>query len=243
MKTVFIACLLFVSLFSSEFDREKASYENLATDPWTDHIRSFHDLFQLQKIHSFLEFGLGRATQYFLDNCDEVTSIELVVENRRMNIEPWYLNSIRTFENYQNWKPSIHYFSPCVDEADRKASLQLDPELSDVTYLKEIQSFMNRVFQDRHFDLVFVDPGILIRGDLVNALFDRVDIIVAHDTACTIHKMYGYYKVECPDNYFKIESKYGSGTTFWIKKEREDLIFNLLFLLPDIETVLENSSF
>jgi len=225
------------NLFLREYGAttECLTYEQMAIDPYTDHVKLFRELFQIEKIHSFLEFGLGQATKYFLDQCETVFSIELIVENRKELIEPWYKKSLALFKNYLNWHPSTHHFSLDFDQADQRAQLSLDPETFDRTYLLEIDQLCDRIFQNQHFDLVFVDPGILIRGDLVNALFDRVDIIAAHDTACTLHKMFGYYKIKTPDNYMKLSSRYGSGTTFWIKKEKKELIEKLRDRLPDLE--------
>lgn len=175
-------------------DENLLNFEELAADPYTDHLRSFRELFQLEKIDSFLEFGLGKSTQYFLENCKKVVSVELTVENKLKQIEPWYKKSLELFKNYRNWSPSIHYLSPAFDLAEKRACLSLDPAIFDASYLTEIDQLCNGIFQNQSFDLAFVDPGIHIRGDLVNALFDKVDIIVAHDTACTRHKMFGFYR-------------------------------------------------
>lgn len=224
MKQAFFCFFIFCH---SVFGNNLPYYEELASNAWTDHVRCFNALFELQRIDVFLEFGLGRGTEFYLDHCGRVTSIELVVESRRSVIEPWYEKCLDNFKNYTNWNPSIHYFSSNFDLADHRAQEQLDPASIDSAYLSEIDALCDRIFVGRHFDAAFVDPGIYIRGDIVNALFNRVDIIAAHDTACTVHQMYGYYKVKCPDNYEEIVSKYGSGTTFWIKKDKKQLIEKL----------------
>lgn len=232
MKLIW-ACFFSCCLYGSS--TELLNFEQMAADPYTDHIKSFRELFQIEKIHSFLEFGLGRATEYFLTNCDRVVSIELVVENRKELIEPWYKKSLELFKEYPNWLPSMHHFSMAFDLADQQAYFSLDPEIFDRSYLLEIDQLYNSIFSKEHFDLAFVDPGILIRGDLVNALFDKVDIIAAHDTACTLHKMFGYYKIKAPDNYITLTSGYGSGTTFWIKKEKKEIIDKLKDRLPALQ--------
>lgn len=231
-------CFLFQltgCLYGNDPIFQDLSYESLAADLWTDHVRSFQQLFKIQKINSFLEFGVGKGTKFFLDNCQSVTSIELVVESRQKDVEPWYEKCCDFFKNYTNWNPSMHVFSSNFDQADQRAHEQLDPEEIDGAYLTEINLLCDQIFQSQKFDLAFVDPGIHIRGDIVNALFDRVDIIVAHDTACTLHQMFGYYKVRSPNNYVKLVSKYGSGTTFWIKKDKIELIQKLRMLLPAFE--------
>jgi hypothetical protein len=224
--------LLALLPFSIPANGENLSYETLAADPWTDHVRSFRELFVMEDVHTFLEFGLGRGTKFFLDNCDQVTSVELCTESRRSDIEPWYQKSRELFRHYSNWNASIHFFSNTFDLADQRAHEQFDPETFDSTYLTEINALCDQLFQNQHFDVAFVDPGTHIRGDIVNALFNRVDIIAAHDTACTLHRMFGYYKIKCPDNYVKLVSNYGSGITFWIKKDKKDLIETLKRRLP-----------
>ncbi|HSX11031.1 MAG TPA: hypothetical protein VLF94_04880 [Chlamydiales bacterium] len=214
-------------VYSEDVLDQPMSYESLIADPWTDHVRSFHQLFQVQSVDNFLEFGMGRATHFFLKHCQNVTSIELVVESRRKDVEPWYEKCNHAFSIYTHWCPSMHVFSARFDIADQRAHEQLDPATIDNTYLLEIDQLCDQVFCDQHFDLVFVDPGTHIRGDIVNALFNRADIIAAHDTACTQHRMFGYYKVRCPDNYEEIVSKYGSGVTFWINREKKELINEL----------------
>src|SRR5579863_4044667 len=126
---LFFSCNLYGS------NEDLWTYEQMIADPYTDHVRLFHELFQIEKVHSFLEFGVGRATKYFLDHCGKVVSIELMVENRRAMIEPWFEKSLELFQSYENWQPLCHLFSLHVDQADQIAYMSEDPALLDSTYL------------------------------------------------------------------------------------------------------------
>ncbi len=199
------------------------TYEALAGSEWTDHVRAFRKLFEVEKVDAFLEFGVGLGTKFFLDQCSKVTSIELLVKDRYTYVIPWYCDCLDLFRKYSSWSPSLHIFSQAVNDANNLAINNVNPEIYRQDYLIEMNQFLDQVFKNGHYDVAFVDPGMHIRGDLVNALFGRVDIIAAHDTnfnsAC-----YGWYKVETPENYEKITCSFGSGITFWIVKSREDLI-------------------
>ncbi|WP_154017931.1 hypothetical protein [Candidatus Protochlamydia phocaeensis] len=209
---------------------DQITYDTLANSPWTDHVRAFRKLFELEKVNSFFEFGLGLGTKYFLDSCPQVTSIELVVKDRAQYIVPWYYDCVSLFQRYSNWTPILYEFSDTVNAANQLALLNLNPELFDASYLNEIRQLCQGIFTTIHYDVAFVDAGIHIRGDLVNALFGYVDIIAAHDTNSN-HACYGWYKINPPDNYEQITSTYGCGITFWIKKDKQNLINQLKFSL------------
>lgn len=226
-KILLASILLLPSKVKTEvFDLNQITYESLQQNAFTDHVRAFRALFDFYPIASFLEFGLGLGTKFFLDHCDQVTSIELLVKNRHSFVIPWYCDCLDLFKNYSNWSPRLHVFSNRVNEANDLAIRNLNPELYNSDYLREIDSFFDELFQNSHFDLAFVDPGMHIRGDLVNALFNRVEIIAAHDTNFN-SASYGWYKIQTPENYEKISCNYGSGITFWVSKEKKDLIHYL----------------
>lgn len=206
------------------------TYDVLKESIWTDHVKVFKKVFSHTKIDSFLEFGLGKGTKYFLDNCKNVTSIELIVPDRRKEIEPWYHACIELYKDFKNWHPKIHVFSNTMNMATRLAERHLNPQEYDTSYLKEVNAFVTEELQKKKYDLAFVDAGVQMRGDFVNALFNKVDIIAAHDTNPNCKNrslMYGWYRVKTPKNYTKIEFNQGSGVILWIKNTREDLIKKL----------------
>lgn len=202
---------------------KESSYDSLAGSEWTDHVRAFRQLFNLYPVTSFLEFGVGLGSQFYLENCQHLTSIELVLKDRYSFVVPWYIDCLDRFASYSNWSPSLHAFSQVVNYANELAISGVDPASQDSRYLLEINHFLDELFLEKQFQVAFVDPGIHIRGDLVNALFGRVDIIGAHDTNFN-SPVYGWYKVVTPPDYEKISFSDGSGTTLWIKKDKQGLI-------------------
>jgi hypothetical protein len=228
MRKFLIAGLSLLTLYDlcANEELDQITYESLSRYGCSDHVGAFRQLLELQKIDAFLEFGLGLGTKFYLDNCTHVTSAELVIKDRYTNVMPWYFDCVELFKDYSNWSPSLHLFTQVVNDANDLAVKNVDPESFDDQYLQEINRYLDGLFENRSYDVVFVDPGIHIRGDIVNALFGRVAIIAAHDTnfnsAC-----YGWYKIDPPPTYEVVTSTYGEGTTFWILKEKRDLIAKL----------------
>lgn len=205
---------------------ELRSEEYLASSLWTDHVKQFAKLFQIQKIDSFLEFGVGEGTKYYLDHCGEVTSIELLGRAKIGNI-PYYEECLSLFSSYSNWFPILHICGRAIDEAVSIAEEQhVDPTSLNAHYMLEIHAICDDLFKNKSYDAAFVDSGVIVRGSIVNALFDRVDIIAAHDINA-LPNIYGWSWIQTPSNYEQIVFTEGSGTSFWIKKDRVDLIEQL----------------
>ncbi len=235
MKTkilIFVLCLFSLTAHSNPSDFLTDDY--LINDDYTDHIENFKRLMGPIHIHSFLEFGLGYGTKFFLDHCDEVTSLEFVLPDP--SIEPcdrcarlyesdrWYNQCLQLFEEYANWHPLLCLSSPFIQEADIISHQKSqDPALIDASYLLELKYLCDELFSKKTYEMAFVDPGIHMRGDLVNELFGRVPIIVAHDTNCANEK-YGWSKIQTPCNYEKIHFSNGMGTTFWVSQEKKEVI-------------------
>lgn len=197
-------------------------YESMKNHPYTDHVSIFQQLFSQVPISSMIEFGLGVGTQFFLENVHEVSSVEIVCLDQN---DSWYKTCLNSYANYTNWKPSIYKASKALTAANRIAITKKDPALIDASYLLELRNLAIDMSKNKP-DLAFVDPGIHNRGDIVNCLFDLVDIIVAHDTNHP-GNIYGWNKVYTPSNYQKIVFTSGQGTTFWVKKTRLDVIYAL----------------
>jgi hypothetical protein len=93
----------------------------------------------------------------------------------------------------------------------------------DPSFLDDLQNFIDYEVEIENVDVAFVDAVLCIRGDLVQALFDRVPIIFAHDIAPLeirlFNDVYEYGRVCVPDNYQEIYLPFGIGTAVWVKKE------------------------
>lgn len=216
-----INCLCFGSISAEQLDVKQGhtyiTYDYLASSNWTNHVIAFRELFQITKIHSFLEFGLGRATKYFIENCDRVTSFEISVPSQAKAVEPWYNSTKKLLKDYKNWNPVLYRASLLLDYYHRMGNVQPYPASKIREYLKDLNHVCEKALKTGKYDLAFVDPGISMRGDMVNALFNKVDIIAAHDTH-EAHEIYGWTHITTPTNYEKIHFPIGLGVTFWIKK-------------------------
>jgi len=200
---------------------QELTYDKLLTNQYTDHVQHLKKLFDMVKIKSVLEFGCGYGTKYLLDNCTQVTSVEIVLPDQT---NEWFLQTKQLFSGYNNWMPLIKYGNINLQKANLFCIRERkDPALRDGYYLLELKNICDELFTQNTYEMAFVDPGFHMRGDLVNELFDRVSIIVAHDTSYG-HDAYGWRKIYTPSNYTKISFTTGCGVTFWIRNDRKDLL-------------------
>lgn len=200
------------------------TYEVLVSNKYTDHVEVFQKLFTKVHTSKFLEFGLGYGTKYFLDHCDEVTSVEVILPEQDPT---WFFEMTMLLKEYSNWRPILVLGGNALFVANALAlKQQFDKVQHDPSYLFELKNICDDVFAEDHYDIAFVDPGFHMRGALVNELFQRVPIIVAHDTNAS-SDVYGWTSIRVPPNYEKIQFFKGMGVTFWIRNDRKDAILAL----------------
>lgn len=243
MKNYILAAAIFCSLFFNVYAEKITKAEQITEEfliktgsciHYTEHVAHIKRVFNKMPIRTFIEFGLGFSTKYFLDHAENVVSVEFVTPGSGPK---WMKYCLHLYRNYENWIP-IAYFSGKgldTDWAPNKyigsnsvyeaASYQpvhyksyapIDPSfLDDLTY------FIDKQVKKHKIDMAFVDCGIYIRGDLVQLLFNKVPIIAAHDVGPInrrgLKDVYGYGRIKVPDNYIEIHVSYGMGTAFWIK--------------------------
>lgn len=184
-------------------------------------------------VKTMLEFGLGYSTKYFLDSFTKVLSVEYVT-----NALPatWIKYCIDLYQNYSNWLP-IAFFSDYsgdiswapyrylatskLSDAEMKYSIQFQ-DISDHPFIKETKTFIGNISKYHKYDLALIDPPSLLRGPLVELLFDKVPIILAQDAFSffndQIPDIYGYRRVSTPENYECIFLPQEKGTLLWIQK-------------------------
>ncbi len=227
LRTLFFY-LLICAVPLKSFAHEDLSYDR---DLSTDHVKHFRQLFDKIHIRSIVEFGLGNGTQYFLDHCDTVTSCEILLPHQSD-----ICLQAPEFAKTNRWTHVRKMGSVYLENADFIArDEKKDPALLDSTYLLELKDLCDELLANDSFDVVFINPRIHLRGDLVNELFHRVPIIVAHDTSYG-KREYGWYKIQTPSNYQKIVFKDGCGTTFWVRKDKSDVILALQGYLQKTQT-------
>jgi hypothetical protein len=190
----------------------------------TAHVAIFKKIFETTKIKTVLEYGLGFSTKFLLDNCNKVISVDVITYGYGPNV---MMKFIELYKEYSNWIP-IAYISGETGYVNSWAPYKhLGSEalyratsyqnLHHKSYAK-IDDFYITEFN------AFVGHATKIRGDVVQILFDKVPIIVAHNTQARMTKvkeddLYGYIDVVAPDDYEEIFFKLEGGTTVWIKKK------------------------
>ena len=197
------------------------NYNLTSTQDWHFY---FAEIFKNQKISSMLEFGLGVGTEFLLDHCDNVTSVELSAGNYNRE---WHDKTVEDLKEYKNWNCYYVDLPQDIKDANERAQ-QLRFPLDDIKYLDSLKKITSKYLKKK-YDMIFVDAGIHTRGDLVNLSFGKADIIAAHDTSRKTYRIlenvYGYNIVNVPDDYTEVhyECTY-MGTTLWIKNDLNDLI-------------------
>jgi hypothetical protein len=208
-------------------------------DHETQHILLFKKLFSLTKIKTLLEFGLGYPTKYFLDRCNKVISVDIIthgygpaVMQKFLRIYADYSNwiPIAFFSGYlgceYNWAPYKHLGSESVYKATSyQHAYHKDYSKLDSFYLVELENFINSLLKYNRVEAVFIGHAIFLRGDLVHLLFDKVPLIIAHNSdkrnAQDPDDIYGLSRVVTPESHEEIFFPVEGGTTIWIqKKER-----------------------
>lgn len=246
-----ICCLFFlISLFAYQskslaIEAEEITYEWLVEYEKIDHVPHFRKIFNFVKVKTFLEFGLGYSTKYFLDSCNKVISVEYITATAGPDLVK---RCLELYASYSNWVPVTYFTSyygdvswapykylgtdSICDAAYYQCENHLNYALIDDSYLKELGTFIENITKYNKVGIAFIHSGLLLRGDLVQLLFGKVPIILADDFAhslVTTNDVYGYSRIETPDNYEQIYFQSGAGTMAWVLKrnEYEELIQEL----------------
>lgn len=204
----------------------------------SDHIAHFKKIFSLYKTKAFLQMGATDATKYFLDTCRKVISVEFVTHGCGPDNIRKYMHLYREFSN---WIPLIYFtgFKGDTDWAQYKYlgsdSVYKAVSYQDLTcknyaliddfYLHELEYFLKNVVRYNNANIAFVDGSLYLRGDLVQILFNKVPLIIAHDTKSRADGIagdkLGFSRIVCPENYEEIYLPYGKGTTVWVERKTE----------------------
>lgn len=244
----FFVCLL-LSIFQEASTTTWITNADDITEEWlvsagvetgyTEHVSHIKEVFASMKVRTFLEFGVGFSTKYFIENSEKVISVEFVTPGSGPE---WLQYCIGLFAGFNNWMP-IAYFSGAgldslwapykymgAESVYRAAAYQpvhyQSYALIDPSFLDDLNRFVESLMADNEIDVAFVDAGVCIRGDLVQVLFDKVPVIVAHDIANKntrhLNDVYGYGRIVIPENYVEIHVPFGMGTAFWVKNDEEN---------------------
>lgn len=251
MKKTLLTLLTTLSLFASSVQSpEDVTYEWLTQvgddDGGSEFVICLKEIFNTMKVKSFLEFGVGYSTKYLLDSCQRVLSIEVITngygpQKLRRFIEFYrdYSNwvPIAYFSGYRgdmSWAPYKYFGSDSVYKAcSYTCATCLSYEPIDPFYLKEMDEFLSNLIKYNKIEVALIHPILFLRGDLVRLLFNKVPIIVGFHTAARMrgeeNDVWGYGRLQVPDDYEEIYLPTSQGTTAWIAKKSsyQPLIENL----------------
>ena len=210
--------------------------KNGAETGYTEHVPVFKKIFKKTKVKNFLEFGMGYSTKYFLDSCTKVISVEFISGGYGAD---WYKRCVNLFRECPNWIPIVYFTGYSHDttwapykylgsDSVHKAwayqgATHKNYALVDDFYITELNAFIANLVKARPIDVAFIDSSLLLRGDLVQLCFNKIPMIVAHNTVSkdqsSADDVYGYARVVTPENYEEIFIRLGNGLTAWIKKD------------------------
>lgn len=203
------------------------NYELTQAQDWVPYI---YTLLQHVELESVLEFGLGLGTEFWVDHFKKVQSVELSIGDFN---KKWTDQTREKLKDYTNWDSEYISLSKKLIDANQYAIDNKYP-LKDTSYLSELKKVVEPFMKEYEYDIIFVDPGIHNRGDIVNIAFNYAPIVGCHDsdrTGRVIKNIYGYNIVEPPENYVEIHKpeRY-CGTTFWVDKNLEgsDVVIDVL---------------
>jgi len=222
-----------------EVDPEEIDYEWLiesgSCPGASDYLPHFKTLFEEVKVRTFLQFGVGYETKYFLDHATKVISLEFVNPGYGPD---WVRRFLELFRDSSNWIPIVYFSSYQGDvswapfkylgsehlykAAAYQCSTHKDYGENDPFYRVELDAFLGSLAKYNQIDAAFVSPPIYLRGAFIQCLFGKVPLILAHDTSLRNEEIeddvYGYSQIETPDDYEEIYLPGGGGTTAWVLK-------------------------
>jgi len=195
-----------------------------------DHSRDHEDIIKQYNINSVIEFGVGEGTNVFLENCTgKITSVELYTADYdlakllKISTDEWVDYSINQFKNYNNWNAVKYQVQSDIINAEYDVTGKGDRGVargnapSNINYIVELSNLIDTL-NVSEYDMAFVDPGIHLRGDIVNLLFNKVNIITAHDF--NTQNIYGYSRISAPNTYNSFSGNYSNeGLGVFIKKD------------------------
>lgn len=201
----------------------------------TEYVSIFQKIFKKTKVKNLLEFGMGYSTKYFLDSCTKVISVEFVSNGYGPGGYHRYAQLLRECPNWvpivfftgysqdTSWIPYKYLGTDSVYKAwAYQGATHKNYALIDDFYIAELNAFIKNLLKARSIDVAFVNPALLLRGDLVQLCFNRIPIIVANNTFRRSDSFevddYGYSRVVVPEDYEEIFMPLESGLTVWVKK-------------------------
>lgn len=167
----------------------------------------FEKIFNIKKINKMLEFGLGNGTEFLADYVGYLQSVELAVNEGH---KQWYDTISSKLQSYKNWKSEFILCPESIVNADIEVLKNKNYNATDKSYLPLLKNIVQPYLQES-WDLVFVDPGIHLRGEMISWCIEKnIPIIVNHDTE--FQTLYGYDLIDLKHyKYYSFNTTHGTG--------------------------------
>ncbi len=188
-------------------------------------------IFNHLKVKTILEFGISGNTRFFLASSNKVISIEFITNGYGPDNLRHHIEKNRDFQNWvpiaylsgyhgdAGWAPYKYYGTESVYKATSYISANHKSFASiDDFFITEIGAFVTNLKKCYKIEVAHVGGSILIRGDLIQLLFDKVPIIVGTNSQFSGIDFYGYGNIRTPDSYEEIRL---GGDTVWVSRKEE----------------------
>ncbi len=222
--------------------------------PDVDRTPHFSKIFQNLTVRTFLAIGAHDSTRFLLDSCNKVVTVEFVTPGYGPDA---IKKELSRFNEYSNWVPIVffsdyagdrswapykyigseHVFKACAHQCATHQNYALINNF----YLTELNSFFTTLVKCHKIDVAFIGPpGMYLRGDMVQLLFNNVPIIVAGDigsrkTRDSQVDVYGYSRIVPPENYEELFLPRQSAVIWVVKNEKYQKVLEALKKLADEE--------
>jgi hypothetical protein len=167
----------------------------------------FERIFNIKKINKMLEFGLGNGTEFLCDNVDFLYSVELAVHGDH---NKWHDTIKSKMNSYTNWQSDLIMCPKSIIDADTIVLKNKNYYLEDKIYSVDLKNIVEPYIK-KEWDLIFVDPGIHLRGEMIGwCIEENIPIIVNHDTE--FQSLYGYDLINLKQyKYYSFDTTHGTG--------------------------------
>jgi hypothetical protein len=208
-------------------------YEMAKSNGYTDHVYHMKTMADALKkalpLGTFFEWGCGHSTKLFLEQYPKVVSVEIVTPGTRQG--EWLHECRRRFGN-DRWYPVILESAQISAACGHQGATHTDYGLINPEYKSELKSYLKAIQIGHDVSVVFVDPGVVIRGDLVEiGMQCNVPIVAAHDIPVLKddeefirRDVYGWTRIKHNPEYTKVHIIKGSGLAFWIRNDLPGVI-------------------
>jgi len=165
-----------------------------------------------------LEFGIGAGTKALVEEFKSVFSFE-ILDNRK-----WFDKTVEQLKNYQNFQHEYIEAQELFEIHKEFAESMFTDTNGETNFLKERpskplieileRSKKNINYSD--FDVIFVDAGVYLRGEIVNFVMQfNPKYIMVHDT----NGFVGYgYNLCISDKYKYFAFNTGDGTGLFVRQ-------------------------